>query len=76
MTDPSEVRLWLGVDSGRCSGHARCNAISPEVFTLDDDGYSNIGENHPVRPAWEDAARRGVPACPEQALSLVVRDDR
>jgi ferredoxin len=41
------------------------------VFSLDDDGYSDIGDRRPVPPELEAAARRGVAACPEQALFIV-----
>ena len=53
-----------------CSGHARCAAVAPEVFELNDDGY--IGFNERIVPAGLEAqARRGVLACPERALSLI-----
>jgi len=52
-----------------CSGHARCAAVAPEVFELNDDGYIGFAEKV-VPPEFEAAARRGVRACPERALSL------
>lgn len=52
-----------------CSGHARCAAVAPDIFDLDDDGYIDFDEK--VVPAGQEAlARRGVRACPERALSL------
>jgi ferredoxin len=60
----------VAVDTDRCSGHARCFAVSPELFPLDDDGYVALGPGGADVPAGlEDTANRGVKACPERALS-------
>jgi len=53
-----------------CSGHARCAAAAPEFFELTDDGYIGFAEKA-VPPELEAAARRGVRACPERALTFV-----
>lgn len=53
-----------------CSGHARCAAVAPEFFDLNDDGYIGFDEKT-VPPELEAAARRGVRACPERALTFV-----
>jgi ferredoxin len=52
-----------------CSGHARCAAVSPDVFTLNDDGYIGFDEKE-VPLGMEAQAQRGVRACPERALRL------
>jgi ferredoxin len=62
--------MKVSVDPGKCTGHARCAVVTPEVYTIDDDGYSNIGTNKEVAPGLEDTARTGVANCPERALSL------
>jgi ferredoxin len=46
-----------------------CNAQAPELFTLDDEGYSNVGVRE-VPPGMEEQARRGMLACPERAITL------
>jgi len=46
-----------------------CNAEAPELFTLDDDGYSNVGVKE-VPLGMEDIARRGMLACPERAITI------
>jgi ferredoxin len=59
----------IRVDSELCTGHALCNAQSPDLFTLDDEGYSNVGWRE-VPPGMEDLARRGMLACPERAITI------
>jgi ferredoxin len=65
--------MKIVADQQRCSGHARCASVAPDVFTLNDDGY--IGFDIRDVPAELSArARRGVGACPERALKLVEDD--
>ena len=46
MSQPT--RLKVGVDRARCQGHARCNALAPELFELDDLGNAReIGDGKP-----------------------------
>jgi ferredoxin len=56
--------------TGACQGHARCAAIAPHIFQLDDDGYI-LPHDIEVKPGDEKLAQRGVRACPERALTLV-----
>lgn len=52
-----------------CESHGQCNAVAPEVYDLDDDGYCLIP--HPdVDPALELQAEEGALACPVQALTV------
>jgi ferredoxin len=60
-----KVRL----EQSKCVGHAQCYAVDPELFPIDDSGYS-ILEAHDVRPEDEELVRDGVAACPELALLL------
>jgi ferredoxin len=56
------------VDDQRCRGHGVCCTICPEVFELNDDGYSEV--RVPEVPAeFGDAVREAVECCPEQAIS-------
>ena len=57
------------VDRARCAGHARCNAIAPDIFELDDNGYIAM-DSFDVKPGEEELARRGARACPERALQV------
>lgn len=58
--------MRVSVDRERCSGHARCVAIAPEVYDIDDDGYCVTDLTVPA--GLEDTARRGAAACPERAI--------
>ena len=58
------------IDQPRCSGHARCAAIDPDLFQLDDDGYiATTGFDVPA--GTEALARRGARAGPERIISIV-----
>jgi ferredoxin len=61
--------MKVRLDAARCVGHAQCHAVSPELFPIDDDGYS-ILETHVVKAEDEQVTRDGVAACPELALII------
>jgi ferredoxin len=62
--------MRVELDRARCSGHARCFAVAPEVFDIDDDGFCLPPPDGPLSPDLEAAARKGADACPENALRL------
>ena len=64
--------MKVRLDKAKCVGHAQCYAVDPELFPIDDDGYS-ILEEHEVAPGDEDVTRDGVAACPE--LALIIDED-
>ena len=59
------------VDMDKCTGHGRCYAVAPTVFTCDDSGYAELLHDGDLSPELEDAARRAVLNCPESAITLV-----
>jgi ferredoxin len=61
------MRVWL--DRNKCVGHAQCYAVAPDLFPIDDTGYS-ILEEHEVAPDDEKATREGAAACPESAIII------
>lgn len=61
--------MKVHLDRSRCSGHARCYAVDPDRFPIDDGGYSVV-EDHEVPTGDEAVFRAGVAACPEAALTL------
>ncbi|HTS53141.1 MAG TPA: ferredoxin [Burkholderiales bacterium] len=68
MSDQPKLRIR--VEPERCQGHNRCHAIAPELFELDDYGYSRAAGDGAVPPRLEDKARLAVKNCPEHAVHL------
>lgn len=62
--------MKVSVDRNRCTGHARCWAEGPDVFVLDDLGYNSTDVDS-IPAELQEQARRGVWACPENALTVV-----
>jgi ferredoxin len=55
------------VDGARCQGHARCWALAPETFEIDEEGYGK------VIPGRENSGdelnvRKAIRNCPERAI--------
>jgi ferredoxin len=63
--------MKIAVDSQRCSGHARCYAVAPKIFTIDEYGYCNIGASKDVDDDDVHLAIEGISVCPEDALYVV-----
>jgi ferredoxin len=61
--------MKIHINKDACVGHARCAAVAPEIFPLDDDGYIAVREID-VPPGKEDLARRGARACPERVITV------
>ena len=61
--------MEIEIDRQRCQGHARCLALAPDLFDLDDDGLAVV-----IGTASSDEAlARAVVArdnCPEDAIIL------
>jgi len=53
----------------KCVGHARCAAVAPDIFELNDDGFNEIAERD-VDEALRTQALRGMRACPERIISI------
>jgi ferredoxin len=60
----------IRVDPDKCQGHARCAAILPELFSLDDYGLSSVAGDGTVPPEYEHKARLAVANCPEYAVEI------
>lgn len=66
----ADAPMRVHVDPDKCQGHARCYALAPELFDVDDEGYSHeIGEGL-VSPELMEKARLAVANCPEDAITL------
>ena len=62
--------LTIKVNMQLCTGHARCGAVAPTVYRLDDNGYC-AADGDIVPAGSEELARRGARACPEAAIKLI-----
>jgi ferredoxin len=58
----------IRVDPDKCQGHARCYALVPELFSVDDYGLSSVIGDGTVPAALEDRARLAIANCPEFAI--------
>lgn len=67
--EAEEDAMRVEVDPNICEGHGQCQAVAPEVYDLDDDGYCLI-RNPEVAPDLESRAREGALACPVQAITV------
>ena len=67
--------MRVAVDNTKCQGHAQCHLICPEVFDLDDAGYSVL-KSEDVPAGAEESAEDAVLSCPESAIRILDRADR
>ncbi|AXG82608.1 ferredoxin [Streptomyces paludis] len=61
--------MRVSVNSNNCEGHGQCNAVAPEVYGLDDEGYGVV-PNPDVSADLESQATAGALACPARAIAL------
>lgn len=64
--------MRIAVDPEKCQGHARCYALAPELFEVDDYGNSSVLGGGIVPPELEDRARLAISNCPEFAIEEVL----
>ena len=58
------------IDHDRCTGHGRCYGLAESLFVDDETGYGQVIGDGTVAHDQQDAARRAVQSCPEQAISI------
>ena len=61
--------MKVRLEQSKCVGHAQCYAVDPDLFPIDESGYSILAERK-VPPEDEQMTRDGVASCPEMALVL------
>ena len=59
----------IRINKTMCVGNARCAAVAPQLFPLDEDGYISVEEIE-VPAGMEELARRGAKACPERIIVI------
>ena len=65
---PANNVLKVSVDRERCQGHARCYALAPELFELDELGNGREIGDGAVPAALADKAWLAKANCPEDAV--------
>ena len=61
--------MRVRLEKSKCVGHAQSYAVDPDLFPIDESGYS-ILEDHEVPAEDADLIRDGVASCPEMALVI------
>jgi len=61
----------IRVDPTKCQGHARCFALVPELFDIDDYGMSSVKDDGSVPPDLEERSRLAIANCPEFAIEEI-----
>ncbi len=69
MAEKSKA-MKIRIDKVRCTGNARCWAIAPELYPLNDEGYI-ASDGFDVPPGQEALAKRGARACPERVIEVI-----
>lgn len=69
MTKVTTLRVSVNPDL--CQGHARCAAIAPDLFRLNDIGNAEVRGDGEVPAALIAKARLAQSNCPEFAISIV-----
>ncbi len=63
--------MKIAIDASKCQGHARCYALVPELFEVDDYGTSSVLGDGTVPPDLEERVRLAIENCPEFAISEI-----
>lgn len=63
-------RIRLRVVRDKCQGHARCYALAPELFELDEFGNARETSGAVVPLELEDRAFTAQANCPEGAILI------
>ena len=65
------MALKVKVDRDKCQGHARCAALAPELFELDELGNAREKGDGIVPPALAHKADLAKANCPELAIEVI-----
>jgi ferredoxin len=61
----------ISVDPTKCQGHARCYALAPALFSVDEFGLSSVVGDGSVPVELEAVARLVAANCPEFAIDII-----
>jgi ferredoxin len=54
----------------KCQGHARCLALAPEMFYIDDGGYGGVYGDGEISEDQSDLVQKALMNCPENAIRV------
>lgn len=63
------MTVRIKVNVAACVGHARCAAVAPDVYELDENGF-NATPAKEVPEELRAQAVRGMRACPERIITI------
>ncbi len=63
--------MKVRLNADKCQGHARCYALAPELFDVDEYGQGSVRSADSVPADLEDRARLAVANCPEFAIEII-----
>jgi ferredoxin len=61
----------IALDADKCQGHARCYALAPHLFEIDEYGQSSVVGDGVISPDDEEGAALAIANCPELAISEI-----
>lgn len=67
------IEITVRVDTEKCQGHARCSALAPELFQLDEFGHARESLSICTKPELIDKAYTARANCPEEAIIITER---
>jgi ferredoxin len=53
-----------------CQGHARCLALAPEIFYINEDGYGAVHDDGEFRDDQSELIQKALINCPENAIRV------
>jgi ferredoxin len=63
------VEVKVVVDTAKCMGHARCHAVAPGAFDLDEEGSAVVAPQADTATVTD--LDNAAASCPEQAITVV-----
>jgi len=62
--------MKVRIERPQCVGNARCEAVSPDVYQLDEEGYIAT-DGFDVPDGLDESALKGAKACPERVIIII-----
>ena len=63
--------MKINLNTYACQGHARCHALAPELFGLNDEDLAVLLIDGDIPAELEEKARLAAQSCPEFAIAII-----